>query len=573
MADALEESTSRKLAAIMFSDIVGFSSKLSENEFRALELLKTYETLIRVLTAKYDGKVIRLFGDFIMVDFPSAVNAVKCAIELQKRFWFFSRDKAALDRIEVRIGIHLGDVVIRGNDIIGEGVTTASRIELIADPSRICISEDVYHQVKNKIPVQTFSIGALTLKDVPHPIEVFEILMEGIPALATPSQTAQELSKHKTAEQFAVREDEETKEAQHIEEVRKKAQDEHAKIEQEQKKISAQYEEAEKLLAAGRLKEAEKSLQQISSFHTKQNDPVQPKPSEDDQRAAQHFAAAKKFLSQGELDAAETEVNEIFHLFPLHAGAHQLTMQIEEARLRLEEQARAKQAEEAKGFISDEERQAAALLAEARALLQQEQFQDAIFKLHDLFLLDPNHTAGRRLEEMIRQAQQEKAEMQRIEAEQQEEQKRARQLSEIQRKLEERRLRQQLLAQQVVHRKKVKRSQLTTAAVILVIAAVIGIPRAIDWMYPKTATIAIVQFSSTSSDLPEPGGLEALPFLLSDVFSRCDNLTVIAPSSSLLFDARSTHPQKIAATLGTDYILSGTTQENHGQYSISFKLY
>ncbi len=258
MADVLEESSSRKLAAIMFSDIVGFSSKLSENEFRALELLKTYETLIRVLAAKYDGKVMRLFGDFIMVDFPSAVNAVKCSIELQKRFWFFSRDKAALDRIEVRIGIHLGDVLIRGNDIIGEGVTTASRIELIADPNRICISEDVYHQVKNKMPLQTFSIGALTLKNIPHPIEVYEILMDAIPALAVPSETAKALAEHKTADQFVMREGEETEEAQRIEEVRKKAQNEQNKIEQEHKNISAQYRRSRKVSCCRQVKRSGK---------------------------------------------------------------------------------------------------------------------------------------------------------------------------------------------------------------------------------------------------------------------------------------------------------------------------
>jgi class 3 adenylate cyclase/TolB-like protein/Tfp pilus assembly protein PilF len=573
MADVLEESTSRKLAAIMFSDIVGFSSKLSENEFRALELLKTYETLIRVLTAKYDGKVMRLFGDFIMVDFPSAVNAVKCAIELQKRFWFFSRDKASLDRIEVRLGIHLGDVLIRGTDIIGEGVTTASRIELIADPNRICISGDVFHQIKNKIPVQTFFIGSLTLKDIPHPVEVYEILIESIPALAQPSEIAKQLAEHKKPTQLIEHESEDNQEAQRVEEVRKKAKNEQTKIDEEHKKVSAQYEEAERLLAAGKLKEAEKSLQQISSFHAKQNVPAEPQQSEDERVAVQHLTAARKFLTQGELDAAEAEVNEIFHLFPLHAGAHQLTMQIEEARFRVEEQARAQQAEAAKGYISDEERQAAALLAEARSLLQQEQFQDAIFKLHDLFLLDPNHTAGRRLEEMIRQTQQEKAELQRIEAEQQEEQKRVRQLTEIQHKLEERRLRQQLVLQQVKHTKKTKRTQLTIAAVALVITAVIGVPRIIDWAYPKSATIAVVRFSSDASDSNAPSEIEALPILLSDVLSHCDNVIVLAPTSSMLYDVKTLHPQKIAAALGTDYILSGTMRENRGQFSISFHLY
>ena len=120
------EVETRKLTAIMFTDIKGFSKKMAQNEAVAFELLKTHDALLRVLAAKFDGRVIKSIGDSFMIDFASAVNAVRCAIEAQKRFSHFNKDKAELDKIEIRVGIHLGDVIIRDEDIIGDGVNIAS---------------------------------------------------------------------------------------------------------------------------------------------------------------------------------------------------------------------------------------------------------------------------------------------------------------------------------------------------------------------------------------------------------------------------------------------------------------
>ena len=169
------EVETRKLTAIMFTDIKGFSKKMAKNETNAFELLKTHDALLRVLAAKFDGRVIKSIGDSFMIDFASAVNAVRCAIETQKRFSHFNREKSELDKIEIRVGVHLGDVIIRDEDIIGDGVNIASRIEAMAGPNRIWISQDVYQQVRNKIPLRVFPLGPQRLKNIPEQVEVYEI--------------------------------------------------------------------------------------------------------------------------------------------------------------------------------------------------------------------------------------------------------------------------------------------------------------------------------------------------------------------------------------------------------------
>ena len=190
----------RKLTAIMFTDIKGFSKKMAKSETDAFELLKTHDALLRVLAAKFDGRVIKSIGDSFMIDFASAVNAVRCAIEAQKRFSHFNKEKSELDKIEIRVGIHLGDVIIRDEDIIGDGVNIASRIEAMAGPNRIWISQDVYQQVRNKIPLRVFPLGHQQLKNIPEHVEVYEILIDNIAEFATPSAKALETLAHNQEE-------------------------------------------------------------------------------------------------------------------------------------------------------------------------------------------------------------------------------------------------------------------------------------------------------------------------------------------------------------------------------------
>ena len=176
----------------MFTDIKAFSKKMAESEDLAMELLRVHDDTLKAAIEKYEGKIIKAIGDAFMVDFSSAVNAVKCAIESQEELYKFNFGKTELEKIEVRIGIHLGDVITDGNDIFGDGVNIAARIEAVTEPNRVCISQDVYSQIKNKMQVKTFHMGSIDLKNIPEPMEVYEILLDHIPEFAAPSKTAQQ---------------------------------------------------------------------------------------------------------------------------------------------------------------------------------------------------------------------------------------------------------------------------------------------------------------------------------------------------------------------------------------------
>ncbi len=173
-----ESELERRLSAIMFTDIVGYSKMMGEDETGTLLFLKFHDTLIREEIQKHQGRVIKTVGDSFMADFSSAVNAVKCAVTIQKRFQEHSRISGNQRR--VRIGIHIGDVVIRDNDIFGDGVNIAARIYPLAEPGGICISSDVYHHIKNKGEFKVASLGVKDLKNIDQKIEIFKVKIEGV---------------------------------------------------------------------------------------------------------------------------------------------------------------------------------------------------------------------------------------------------------------------------------------------------------------------------------------------------------------------------------------------------------
>ncbi|MEE9463949.1 MAG: adenylate/guanylate cyclase domain-containing protein, partial [Candidatus Neomarinimicrobiota bacterium] len=140
----------RKLAAIMFTDLVGYSALSQKNEAQALELLEEHRQLLRPLFAQHNGTEIKTIGDAFLVEFASAVEAVRCAIEIQKTLTAHTSVVAPERRIQVRIGLHVGDVVIEEGDVLGDGVNIASRIEPLASPGGICLTAAVAEQVRNK---------------------------------------------------------------------------------------------------------------------------------------------------------------------------------------------------------------------------------------------------------------------------------------------------------------------------------------------------------------------------------------------------------------------------------------
>jgi class 3 adenylate cyclase/Flp pilus assembly protein TadD len=566
----------RKLTAIMFTDIKGFSKKMAQNESNAFELLKTHDALLRVLAAKFDGRIIKSIGDSFMIDFASAVNAVRCAIEAQKRFSHFNKDKSEINRIEIRIGIHLGDVIIRDEDIIGDGVNIASRIEAMAGPNRIWISQDVYQQVRNKIPLRVFPLGNQRLKNIPEHIEVYEILIDSIQEFSTPSAKALDTLANNQEETAHQVENEEALEAKRIEEAKQQAKQGSEKKEEELKKeINEHYAKAKKYYEEGKIGEAEAQLNRIYQLDPQQRVNAERKREEEEQeKTIQEFLRkANELFTQGQLDDAESEVNKIFRLQPLHVGAQQLLAQIEEERYRIEERKRAQRVEIAPKQETNEERHIEELLEQARALLQEEKFSEATFTLHELFMIDPNHSEARRLEESIRQTEQAKAELLRIQAQQSHEEQHAHELAKLQQKVEEHKRQQAPPPEPSVHKLRYKKSYYIAAAMIAIGVVLFGILKLLDFAFPKKASIAVLQVMSSPHRTSSTEAYDALPILLAEDFSQCEHLTVIAPSSSLFYVPDPAHIQRIASLLPASYLVMISVQENRGNSTFLVRLY
>ncbi len=169
------EKETRQLAAIMLTDIVGYTALTQADEALTLALLDEHTALLRTLFAEHAGREIKSTGDGFLVEFPSALQAVRCAVEIQRAL--HERNNAVpLERaIQVRIGLHLGDVVHRGGDILGDGVNITARIEPLAEPGGICLSRQVHDAVWNKIDLRMASLGKRELKNLKIPIEVYEM--------------------------------------------------------------------------------------------------------------------------------------------------------------------------------------------------------------------------------------------------------------------------------------------------------------------------------------------------------------------------------------------------------------
>ncbi len=168
---------SRRLAAIMFTDIVGYSALTQKNENQALKDLEEHRRLLRSNFRANGGAEINAMGDAFLVEFSSSLNAVRCAISIQRilseRNRSLPRDRA----IRVRIGIHLGDVLSHGDDVYGDAVNIASRLEPLASPGGVCISQNVADDVRNKIDFPLVRLGRYELKNVEAPVEVYRVVM------------------------------------------------------------------------------------------------------------------------------------------------------------------------------------------------------------------------------------------------------------------------------------------------------------------------------------------------------------------------------------------------------------
>jgi adenylate cyclase len=176
---AFSDGGEQRLAAVMFTDIAGFTSLVEKDENLALTLLDEHRQLVRPIFLKHRGREVKTIGDSFLVEFASAVDAVECAKDIQQSLNEANHARNAKTNIFLRIGIHLGDVFHSENDIYGDAVNVASRIEPLAEPGGICVSRQVYESVRTKLREYKFeSIGMKQLKNVEEPIEVFKV---GVP--------------------------------------------------------------------------------------------------------------------------------------------------------------------------------------------------------------------------------------------------------------------------------------------------------------------------------------------------------------------------------------------------------
>jgi adenylate cyclase len=174
----------RKLAAILAADMAGYSRLTGIDEEGTLARLRAVRAdLISPAIAEHRGRIVKTMGDGLLIEFASVVDAVRCAIAIQRRLASRNGNLLPDQRIEFRVGIHLGDVVIERDDLLGDGVNVAARLEGLAEPGGICISEDAYRQVRDKLPFTFADTGEQTVKNIARPLRVYALDAEAVRSL------------------------------------------------------------------------------------------------------------------------------------------------------------------------------------------------------------------------------------------------------------------------------------------------------------------------------------------------------------------------------------------------------
>jgi len=168
----------RKLTAILSADVKGYSRLMGEDEEWTLRTLNTYKEVMGSLIQQYRGRVVGTAGDSVLAEFASVVDAVQCAVEIQQELKTRNADLPQSRRMEFRIGINLGDVIEEGEQIYGDGVNIAARLESLAEAGGICISGTAYDQVKNKLALGYEFLGEQTVKNIAEPVRVYRVRME-----------------------------------------------------------------------------------------------------------------------------------------------------------------------------------------------------------------------------------------------------------------------------------------------------------------------------------------------------------------------------------------------------------
>ena len=175
MAEADPGRVGRRLAAIIAADVAGYSRLMGLDEVGTARTLREHRAITDALVAKHGGRIVKTTGDGVLLEFPSVVDAVECAVAMQAVMVERNQGVPEDRRMLYRIGINLGDILIEGDDILGDGVNVAARLEGIAEPGGICISSSAYEQVRGKVPIEFTDLGEQSLKNIARPIHVYAV--------------------------------------------------------------------------------------------------------------------------------------------------------------------------------------------------------------------------------------------------------------------------------------------------------------------------------------------------------------------------------------------------------------
>jgi len=183
------ERVPRRLAAILAADVVGYSRLIRADEEATLAALDSLRTeIVHPRIVVRDGRVFKLMGDGILAEFPSVVEAVRTAVEIQRALAERNAAATAAQRIEFRIGVHLGDVVVDGDDLQGDGVNLASRLEGLAEPGGLCLSGSAYEQVRDRVDLVFEDLGERMVKNIDRPVRAWRWAREASPTADAPNR-------------------------------------------------------------------------------------------------------------------------------------------------------------------------------------------------------------------------------------------------------------------------------------------------------------------------------------------------------------------------------------------------
>ena len=176
----MSEKMKRRLTTILCADVEGYARLMEANETRTLATLRRCRDAMAALVERHEGRIVNTWGDAVIAEFTSVVEAVQCAVEIQQELSGHDPDLPASERMQFQIGINLGDVIVEGSDIYGEGVNIAARLQELAGPGGILVSGPVYEQVHNKLTIGFDYLGRQQVKNVASPVSGYRVIANGV---------------------------------------------------------------------------------------------------------------------------------------------------------------------------------------------------------------------------------------------------------------------------------------------------------------------------------------------------------------------------------------------------------